>query len=144
MRVFKFLNPYKKDGKTAFPNLQKKSGVYLIKENGKLSYIGYSANDLYKTMYRHFQSWAKTEYKGGKVIPAQYRVSYLHKMKRNKYTVRIVFCTAKQAQRLEKALILKHKPKDNANKYDKYTLDFYDLKMQSDYLNADVFEEAPF
>jgi len=33
------------------------------------------------------------------------------------YTVRVVYCTPKQATALEKALIKKHRPRDNEMKY---------------------------
>lgn len=61
MKVFKFLPPYKPTGKTTFPETKNRTGVYLIKKNGILVYVGY-----------------------------------------------------------EKALIIKHKPKDNKLKYQAY------------------------
>ena len=108
MKVFKFLPPYKKDGKTNFPETMNRTGVYLIKENGKIVYVGFSGYNLYKTMYRHFQRWRHK---------TQEVVSYRDDMKSKDYTVRIVFCTTKQAAALEKALIKKHRPRDNEMKY---------------------------
>jgi hypothetical protein len=59
----KFLPPYDENGKTNFPS-RKRTGVYLIKENGIIVYVGYSGKDLYKTMYRHFEQWTgKQEYR---------------------------------------------------------------------------------
>ena len=55
-------------------------------------------------MYRHFQSWND---------PVQYRVSYQKEMARNQFTVRIIYCTPTQAERLEGYLILRHQPEDN-------------------------------
>lgn len=104
MKVTRFYPPYQKDGKTTFPEAQKQSGVYLIKKEGKLVYVGYSETDLYKTMYRHFQHWND---------PKQYRVSYQSEMKKNRFTVRVIFCTPRQAKRLESYLILRHLPDDN-------------------------------
>lgn len=62
----RFLVPYKESANgTLKPNLphltttEKQAGVYLIKSNrtGKIVYVGYSENQLYKTIYRHFQKW---------------------------------------------------------------------------------------
>ena len=43
------------------PSINKKeTGVYIIKEkgkDGKVKYVGYSSRNVYKTSYRHFQSW---------------------------------------------------------------------------------------
>ena len=119
MKVFKYIQPYTADGKTKFPE-RGKTGVYLIKENNKIVYIGYSMNDLYKTMYRHFQTW---NHSGQEVV------SYNHKGN-DIYTVRVVYCSPAQASRLEKYLIKKHKPRDNAQVY---TLDFSDKKTGAAY-----------
>ncbi len=144
MKAFRFQPPYNSKGKTTFPGASKKSGVYLIKENGELVYVGYSGTDLYKTMYRHFQSWSDAEYKGGKAIPAQYRVSYKEFLEKKKYTVRIVFCTAIQAERLERVLIKKYNPRDNANKYEQYQIEFNDTKVYSEYVHTEVIDHIPF
>jgi hypothetical protein len=125
MKVLKFVPPYSLDGKnkTRFPE-RGKTGVYLIKENGKIVYIGYSQYDLYKTMYRHFQQWNHT---------GQEVVSY-NAQGNDNYTVRIVYCTPDQASRLEKYLISKHKPRDNAQTYE---LDFRDKKTGEAYENSE-------
>jgi len=52
----KWFRPYKK-GKTTLPNrYYNKAGVYVIKskQTGKVLYVGYSATNLKKTLYRHF------------------------------------------------------------------------------------------
>jgi len=136
MKVFKFLPPYRPGGKTTFPDSKKRTGVYLIKENGKLVYIGYSASDLYKTMYRHFQEWNdRTQ---------QIRITYYNKLKTHTYTVRIIYCTTKQAARLEGALILKYQPRDNTNNYQGFELDAGDNRLIDDYKFTIVEQEAPF
>ena len=106
--------PYS-EGRTNFP-LRDKSGVYLIREGRRLVYVGRSATDLYKTLYRHFQSWRDEK---------QIRISY----SRNNFTVRVIYWTAAQAQRLERALIVKYIPRDNPEKYEQYTLDLKDKKI---------------
>lgn len=123
MKVFKFIAPYTADGKTKFPE-RGRTGVYVIKENGKTVYVGYSENDLYKTMYRHFQTWNHR---------SQEVVSYNAKGNDN-YTVRVIYCTPAQAGRLEKYLIKKHKPRDNAQTYE---LNFEDRKTGQAYENQE-------
>ena len=124
MKVFKFIAPYTADGKTKFPD-RGKTGVYVIKENNKTVYVGYSENDLYKTMYRHFQTWNHR---------SQEVVSYNAKGNDN-YTVRVIYCTPAQAGRLEKYLIKKHKPRDNAQTYE---LNFEDKKTGQAYENQEA------
>jgi len=88
---------------------KRQNGVYLIKYNGQIVYIGYSAGSLYKTITRHFQSWKDKN---------QVRVTYPQS---ESYKVRVVYTrTGSQAAELERALILKYRPKDNPNKYENY------------------------
>ena len=135
MKIFKFLPPYQSNGKTRFPEAQGRAGVYLIKENNVLVYVGESGYNIYKTLYRHFQSWNHR---------SQRVTTYRGSMQRNKYTVRIVFCTPKQASALEKALILKHKPRDNEQKYLNYELNFYDKETVKTYVNTAIEEDCSF
>lgn len=109
-------NPYTADGKTTFPDRQK-SGVYLIYKDENLRYVGFSANDLYKTMYRHFQKW--TDF-------TQKRVIYTN-LKGIK--VRVIYCPPMQAANLERALIIKYSPSDNPQK-------LLNLKMEKGEVNA--------
>ena len=130
--------------KTRFPESRKKSGVYIIKKNNKIIYVGYSSYDIYKTLYRHFQTWNdKSQDK---------RVSYKEDYfdSDNDYKVRIVYCTPKKASALEKALILKYQPEDNKNKYD-YYLDqetdheaIYIQSMKEAYEYAPTDQKVPF
>ena len=144
MKVYKFNPPYQPNGRTTYPETSKKAGVYLIKENNKLVYVGFSGSDLYRTMYRHFQEWTDKNYSGGKARSPVERVTYKSKMKRNSYTVRIIYCTAAQAMRLEKMLIIKHQPRDNEMKYDSYQVDLYDTRIINEYQETPVSREAPF
>lgn len=129
MKVSRFAKPYKSTGRTTFPEMKNKSGVYLIKENGRLVYVGMSLSNLYRTMYRHFEQW---NHDGQSVV------TYANKMKKNDYTVRIALCSPAQAGRLEKALIKKHRPRDNENKYKSYELQFQDERIFTDYQNNDI------
>ncbi len=151
MKKSKFVCPYDTKGHTPF-NIKKisKSGVYVIKKNGKIIYVGMSKTNTYKTLYRHFQIWNDNrEFDRLSKNPySKYyeRVTYYTDAnKKNNFrdfTVRVILCTPKQAERLEKLLIIKHKPKDNTNKYIRYNLDKYDKTLLDIYGNA--IEEPPF
>lgn len=115
----KFSKPYVKSSsgtlRPALPFLDYKkqqSGVYLIKSerSGKIIYVGYSQNSLYKTIYRHFQTWKDSSR------------SKIERFTYNKegYQVRIIFTTPARAAILEKYLIQKLKPRDNDFKYELY------------------------
>lgn len=99
----KWFAPYLGPGKTAARYLSGKSGVYIIKsgKSNQVLYVGYSGSDLYKTLYRHFQSWDDR---------SQQRVSY---SSNGNYLVRVIQCSKAQAWRLEEILRDKLKPRDN-------------------------------
>ncbi len=124
MKVFKFLPPYDDKGKCTFKKSVNRSGVYLIKEDGVIVYVGYSGTNIYKTLYRHFEMWRH---------PLQEVTTYQTELKRRKYTVRIIYCTKQQAVALEKKLILKYKPRDNSMKYESYMEDI--SKTTQAYMN---------
>lgn len=98
--------PYK-NGKPFYT--AKQAGVYLIYRAGELVYVGYSQSNLYRTLYRHFQTWND---------PTQARVTY--NPTDEKIKVRVIYTPPSKAQKLERALILKYQPTDNATKYDTY------------------------
>jgi len=50
-------------------------------------------------------------------------------MKRFNYTVRVTICTALQAEKLERLLIKKYKPRDNSNQFELYELTPSDLRV---------------
>lgn len=126
--------PYNAKGGTNFPFLINKTGVYQIKENGKLVYVGYSAENLYKTMYRHFQKWNHR----GQVV-----VTYADRMQQNRYTVQVTLCSPAKAMKLEKALILRYVPRDNPNKYKGFTATKSETELFNDWIEQTT-EEAPF
>jgi excinuclease UvrABC nuclease subunit len=99
-------------------NLRNVGGVYIIFKKNTMVYCGYSKTNLYKTLYRHFQEW-KTS--------SQVRTIYKNL---NDITVRVIYCKdGNQASRLEKAIIIKYKPRDNTNKYNQYTMDFKEKEI---------------
>ena len=129
MKKFRAIPPYRADGHTTHPHTLNKSGVYFILEDGIITYIGKSGTNLYKTMYRHFEQWHHGQ---------QQVISYYHKMKRKRYTVRVILCTAPQATRLERAAIKKHQPRDNAEKYRQYSLIAADNYVWEQYQEIDT------
>lgn len=130
----KFLPPYV-NGKTTFAEAKNKSGVYLIKEDGVIVYIGYSSNNLYRTLYRHFQDWNHT---------SQQVITYKGK-DLDRYTVRIIYCTPLQAERLEAYLIQKMEPRDNYMKMKSYADDNNAEKVYQSYKVAELVDtDMPF
>ena len=104
-----------------------KSGVYLIYNADQVCvYVGYSETQLEKTVLRHFQHWKDWRQK---------RVSYTD---RDAMKVRIIITTAIRAAKLEKALILTLKPKDNPDKLAYHELRSDDNKLLSEYVNTPV------
>jgi predicted GIY-YIG superfamily endonuclease len=110
----------------------KRPGVYIIrsKRTKKPVYIGYSGTNLYKTITRHFQSWDD---------PTQVRTVYENK---GAYQIRIVITrTPARAEALERALIVKFKPRDNPNKLEMYQsekdLNKAEKKELKSYLDGD-------
>jgi hypothetical protein len=134
----KFLPPYNQDGKTTFKNTQGKSGVYIIKENGSIVYVGHSRTNLYKTLYRHFQAW------NHKTQPV---VTYQNLLNTNKYTVRVILATPQQAVRLEGYLVNAYEPRDNENKLKLYKNEAQAQTTYDKYVNEKEIEPdiiAPF
>lgn len=139
MKPSKLQHPYQANGRTNFRYTEGRSGVYIIQRKGKTVYIGYSASNLYKTMYRHFQYWKH---------PKQTVISY-YGQDLSLFKVRVILCPPGKAAKLEKALIVKHKPKDNPNKLRGYTLDYREETIYNEYQFAPVYtvnelEQAPF
>ena len=126
----RFTPPYNIHGKTNFHESIKKAGTYIIKENGIIVYIGSSRKNLYKTLYRHFQIWNH---------PEQLIVTYFKTLNKKKYTVRFVYCSPSQALRLEKALVLKHKPRDNRVNFVKHARKEKDNAILSIYRTCETY-----
>ena len=96
----------------------KKSGVYLIFKNNFLRYVGYSGYNVYKTLYRHFQSWND---------PNQIRSVYSPNDQQIK--VRVIYCNNSKAKKLESALIIKYQPIDNPDKLSNLIIDKNEKKV---------------
>ncbi len=108
-------SPYK-NGKPFYT--AKKSGVYLIFKNSTLRYVGYSSYNVYKTLYRHFQSWND---------PQQVRITY--SPNDDEIKVRVIYCNNTKAKKLESALIIRYEPKDNPDKLSNLIIDRSEKKV---------------
>lgn len=127
---FKWMPPYQPDGSTTFPESKNRTGVYLIREHQTVVYVGFSGYNLYKTMYRHFQSWKDK---------TQQRVTY--DGKNPDITVRLIYCSRVQADRLEKYLISRYDPRDNINRYQ--TVDYSPREVDRIAEVGQTFETTP-
>ncbi|MCU0440275.1 MAG: transmembrane domain-containing protein [Raineya sp.] len=135
-----FFEPYNSKGKTQFSQIaDEKKGLYLIRKSGsdQVLYVGHSLSNLYKTIYRHFQSWEWRD-------PQQYRVTY----PKSGYEVALIILKDdSKIQDLEKYLIYKLDPPDNAQKYEYYEKQNEDIEEQNPeevYVPEEVYEEPPF
>ena len=120
----KLKTPYQDNGRATF-KIRKRPGCYIIYKNDVVRYVGFSGVDVYKALYRHFQTWNDKR---------QQRVTYerLAGIK-----VRVIYTnTAGQASKLEKALIIKLKPADNIQQYwINYDVDASEQKIYDNYIN---------
>lgn len=83
----------------------KLKGLYFVrnKKTLKIEYVGYSHSSLYKTIYRHFQSWKDK----------QHRATF----NRKNYHIKVLICRSSKIEDLEKYYIQKYKPVKNGNMY---------------------------
>jgi len=116
-------------GKPLMAWAKDKSGVYFIKENGRLVYIGHSGYNLYKTITRHFQQWDNR----------QQRVTYTPGAAN--YQVKAILTSPTEAPILEDQLIKKFNPRDNSNQK---TLDLTENYTPEDLEILQTEETAPF
>lgn len=91
--------------------INQKQGVYFIKENDVLVYVGMSRSNLLKALYRHFQHWKSWN---------QRRVTYKNSLAQNVYTVACITTQKEAAHPHEKAYILMYNPRDNFDRYEEY------------------------
>jgi len=104
MKVSNKFKPYTK-GKPTF-KLRGRPGVYIIFDNTAVRYVGYSAHDVYKTMYRHFARWQERNHQHITYSPTNENIR-----------VRVIYTnTAAQAYKLESAARKMYAPTDNPQK----------------------------
>lgn len=99
--------PQYNGSKTNFPSIRNKYGVYFIRNVfGDIVYVGFSQSNLYKALYRHFQTYNDQH--------AQRRIYYSD---RSFYEVMIGLCEKRYAGMLEKYYINELQPIDCEFKY---------------------------
>lgn len=117
MKFTKYFKPYTKTKKCT---LQKTgAGVYIIRLEKKIVYVGFSSYDVKKTMYRHFQKWTDKRHPRNKRGYLYDRVTYKEII--SDVDCKVYFCTPKQAAILEQQLIIKLYPEDNTFKIDLFS-----------------------
>ena len=123
----RLVKPYKevKGIKHTTCNLRNVGGIYIVYDlYGKVKYIGMSGNNLYRTMYRHFQDWKSSD---------QIRVTY----NPEKVKVAVTYSTdINKIYELEKALIIRYRDKyklDNPNQYREKKQDKYVKSILEEY-----------
>lgn len=108
-----YLPTQNKRGRTyGLAGIRKKTGVYFIKENDVLVYVGMSRSNLQEALYRHFQDWSRSW--------AQKRVYYKNEIDVHNYTVACITTEKDEAPIMEKCYILEFNPRDNHMRYEEY------------------------
>jgi len=116
----------------------KQSGVYLLmsRSKRKIVYIGMSCDNLYKTIFRHLQTWNDSQ---------QERFVY----DKEDILVKIILLNCKDTPRLERYYIEKYNPPDNKSKLENYTkedqeraAEIADEVKEDNYINDEI--EVPF
>lgn len=115
-----YKNPLKMARSTSFP-IRNESGVYIVYIKNKIVYVG-SGKDVYISMYRHFYPYNDSDIQ---------KRTYFKKLDGLKVSV-IYTKTQAIARKLEAALIIKYKPKNNTNTFDDFELDTSDKKLLVD------------
>ena len=116
-KVYEFqsvFNGRSKNGgrKISYPEIKQQAGVYIIKENDIVVYVGMSSSCAIKACYRHFYVW--NDKRGN-----HYRTTYINQLETHTYTIMLMPMDKTQAGDFEKAMILALKPRDNRQTYQK-------------------------
>lgn len=119
LKATNFFKPYNQDGSYNLKTTG--TGVYIIKKNDRVLYVGLSLTDVRNTLYRHFQKWTDKRTNWTKKSQMYERITY-EGQNRNMFLVKVIFTPTKsEAQILESLLILKLKPIDNTLKLELYS-----------------------
>ena len=106
-----FKPPYSQKGECSFLRKEyyRKQGVYLIREEDEIIYIGMSISCIYSTFYRHFQNLNDPHF-NRTVYPKQ--------------GLKAVIVKTDSPEIKEKELIKLFKPRDNRQRYETFTFDY--------------------
>lgn len=136
-----WMKPYQENGRQTLTETG--SGVYLIKKNDEIVYIGYSNGAIKKTLYRHFQTWTDKRSQFTQDREGFDRVSYAGQ-NLDQFRVRVIFTNnAVKAYELETKLINKYKPIQNRSKLRSLFEDEYNerIKKIEEAKSTDIFDE---
>jgi hypothetical protein len=90
----------------------KQAGVYMIKEDDRIVYVGMSQSNVVSSLYRHFYSWSDRGYNRNR-----HHVTYFNKLDDHDYKVVIITTSKEDAPRFEQSLIITLNPRDNIEQY---------------------------
>lgn len=114
-------------------------GVYFIKEDDVIVYIGMSRVNVQKALYRHFQHWKSWR---------QRRVSYKNTLLNHKYEVACITMEYFMAHETEKAYILMYNPRDNFDRYEEYSrqvnIEIKEPEMNTEGIYDFIYTDLPF
>lgn len=133
--IYSFVPPFEgfhKNGRTRKRTLRKyikHSGIYFIRENGIIVYVGMSESCVVEACYRHFYPWRDC-YRG---MGCEYRTTYVNKLEEHTYEIAILHLQKEQVVMMERALIFSLKPRDNRFFYE----DYFIIKADLDKVNQD-------
>lgn len=99
-----------------FAKLAREAGIYIIRENGVIIYVGMSQSCIVEALYRHFYYW-KNDPTRTTNFP---RTTYYDKMGSNSYDAAIFVTEKADAPKIERGLILSIQPRDNRERYQSY------------------------
>lgn len=126
MNVLSFVPPFTEGKIYNKRNLKcyfKKAGVYIIKENGIVVYVGMSKSCVVEAMYRHFYRWKDWR---------EERVTYYASLGLFQYECAILVFNSDTVEQVERALIFSMKPRDNKNLYEEYFVEKIENKIEQE------------
>ena len=144
LKATRFFKPY--TGRTI--NLKSTgTGVYIIKKNDKVLYVGMASKDVARTLYRHFQTWTDNRSSYTKKNQIFERVTYKGE-NMDLFLIKVIYCpTEREASILEQLLVLKLKPRDNEQKlylFKTYEYDSLENKLDHSKFISAADDEPPF
>ncbi|NCX93129.1 MAG: GIY-YIG nuclease family protein [Gammaproteobacteria bacterium] len=108
-----FVSPFiEREGKKRKYSLigSDRAGVYIIKENGVVVYVGMSQKCVLKRCYRHFYKFSD----------AGVRHRSYYDLEAGNYEISIINTSPEDAVKVERGLILSIQPRDNRERYERY------------------------
>jgi len=142
-------DPAKIDGRKrrTLGGYRKKSGVYIIKEDEVIVYVGMSTSCIVEALYRHFYAWPDRK-DNRRRKPGWYRITYADTLDDKDYEITVILTTPQQAPALERSMIVFLNPRDNRQKYQFALEELYNnRKITTDdgyKPMAELADEAPF